>query len=86
MTSVGLRIKKALKSMVRFLERVLPPPAFDRLYRSAFPVYRALVWALYLAACRLAFERREIELHQVLGVKVGEGGVAGMPLRPDWGV
>ena len=35
---------------------------------------------------RLAFERREIELHQVLGVKVGEGGVAGMPLRPDWGV
>ncbi|HKN54738.1 MAG TPA: class I SAM-dependent methyltransferase [Amycolatopsis sp.] len=47
---------------------------------------RTRVWALYLAACRLAFERREIELHQVLGVKVGEGGVAGMPLRPDWGV
>ncbi|WP_020661484.1 class I SAM-dependent methyltransferase [Amycolatopsis benzoatilytica] len=47
---------------------------------------RTRVWALYLAACRLAFERREIELHQVLGVKTGEDGAAGMPLRPDWGV
>ncbi|MFC9255315.1 class I SAM-dependent methyltransferase [Amycolatopsis thailandensis] len=47
---------------------------------------RSRVWALYMAACRLAFERREIELHQVLGVKVGEDGDAGMPLRPDWGV
>ncbi|MFI5565391.1 class I SAM-dependent methyltransferase [Amycolatopsis japonica] len=47
---------------------------------------RSRVWALYMAACRLAFERREIELHQVLGVKVGPDGDAGMPLRPDWGV
>ncbi len=45
---------------------------------------RARVWALYMAACRLAFERREIELHQVLGVKVAPGGDASMPLRPDW--
>jgi cyclopropane-fatty-acyl-phospholipid synthase len=47
---------------------------------------RGRVWALYMAACRLAFERREIELTQVLGVKVGAEGDAGMPLRPDWGV
>ena len=61
MTSVGLRIKKALKSMVRFLERVLPPPAFDRLYRSAFPVYRALVWALYLARGLMLYGWRDAE-------------------------
>jgi cyclopropane-fatty-acyl-phospholipid synthase len=47
---------------------------------------RGRVWALYMAACRLAFERHEIELNQVLGVKVGSDGDAGMPLRPDWGV
>jgi cyclopropane-fatty-acyl-phospholipid synthase len=47
---------------------------------------RSRVWALYMAACRLAFERREIELHQVLGVKVEPGGEAHLPLRPDWGV
>ncbi|MEC3977283.1 cyclopropane-fatty-acyl-phospholipid synthase family protein [Amycolatopsis sp. H20-H5] len=47
---------------------------------------RGRVWALYMAACRLAFERHELELSQVLGVKVGDGGDAGMPLRPDWGV
>jgi len=45
---------------------------------------RARVWALYLAACRLGFERRSIELHQVLGVKCDESGESGMPLRPDW--
>lgn len=47
---------------------------------------RSRVWALYLAACRLAFERREIELHQILGVRTDREGGMGMPLRPDWGV
>ncbi|WP_166641477.1 class I SAM-dependent methyltransferase [Amycolatopsis sp. SID8362] len=47
---------------------------------------RSRVWALYLAACRLAFERREIELHQVLGVRTDSAGGMGLPLRPDWGV
>jgi cyclopropane-fatty-acyl-phospholipid synthase len=47
---------------------------------------RARVWALYMAGSRLGFERHTIELHQVLGVKVGAGGDAAMPLRPDWGV
>jgi cyclopropane-fatty-acyl-phospholipid synthase len=47
---------------------------------------RAKVWALYMAGSRLGFERRTIELHQVLGVRVGDNGSSGMPLRPDWGV
>ncbi|PXY26954.1 SAM-dependent methyltransferase [Prauserella muralis] len=49
-------------------------------------VRRARIWALYMAASRLGFERRQIELHQVLGVKVGEDGDSAVPLRPDWGV
>jgi cyclopropane-fatty-acyl-phospholipid synthase len=47
---------------------------------------KAKAWALYLVGSRLGFERRKIELHQVLGVKVAAGGDSGMPLRPDWGV
>jgi cyclopropane-fatty-acyl-phospholipid synthase len=47
---------------------------------------RAKVWALYMAGSRLGFERRTIELHQVLGVRVDDKGESGMPLRPDWGV
>jgi cyclopropane-fatty-acyl-phospholipid synthase len=44
----------------------------------------ARVWRLYMAGSRLGFERNQIQLHQMLGVKVGERGEAGMPLRPDW--
>jgi cyclopropane-fatty-acyl-phospholipid synthase len=47
---------------------------------------RAKVWALYMAGSRLGFERRTIELHQVLGVRVAPDGSSGTPLRPDWGV
>ncbi|MCU1684714.1 MAG: cyclopropane-fatty-acyl-phospholipid synthase [Amycolatopsis sp.] len=47
---------------------------------------RGRVWALYMAACRLAFERHELELSQVLGVRTDSGGLSNMPLRPDWGV
>lgn len=43
----------------------------------------ARVWALYLAGSRLAFERNEIQLHQVLAVRTTDGD-SGMPLRPDW--
>jgi cyclopropane-fatty-acyl-phospholipid synthase len=46
---------------------------------------RARVWRLYMAASQLGFERNNIQLHQVLGVKLGEQGAASMPLRPDWG-
>jgi cyclopropane-fatty-acyl-phospholipid synthase len=41
------------------------------------------VWRLYLAASRLGFERNNIQLHQVLGVKL-DGTRSHMPLRPDW--
>jgi cyclopropane-fatty-acyl-phospholipid synthase len=37
---------------------------------------------LYMAASRLGFDNRRIELHQVLGVKVSPDGDAGVPLRP----
>ena len=45
---------------------------------------RARVWRLYLAACVVGFERNNIQLHQILGVKLGERGESFMPLRPDW--
>ncbi|HEX3824521.1 MAG TPA: class I SAM-dependent methyltransferase [Mycobacteriales bacterium] len=47
---------------------------------------RAKVWALYMAGSRLGFERRTIELHQVVGVRVDDHGTSGLPLRYDWGV
>jgi cyclopropane-fatty-acyl-phospholipid synthase len=45
----------------------------------------ARVWRLYMAGSRLGFERNQIQLHQILGVKLDAEGEAGMPLRPDWG-
>ncbi|WP_139978379.1 SAM-dependent methyltransferase [Nocardioides litoris] len=44
----------------------------------------ARVWGLYMAACRVGFERNEVQLHQVLAAKVGDGGGNGFPLRPTW--
>ena len=44
----------------------------------------AKVWGIYMAGSRLAFERNEIQLHQVLGVKPDDRGRSGFPLRPDW--
>ncbi|QNN53338.1 class I SAM-dependent methyltransferase [Nocardioides mesophilus] len=44
----------------------------------------AKVWGIYMAGSRLAFERNEIQLHQVLGVKPDEHGNAHFPLRPTW--
>jgi cyclopropane-fatty-acyl-phospholipid synthase len=44
----------------------------------------ARVWRLYMAGSRLGFERNQIQLHQVLGVKLGPDGKSGLPLRPDW--
>jgi cyclopropane-fatty-acyl-phospholipid synthase len=42
---------------------------------------RARVWRLYMAACQLGFERDNIQLHQVLGVRLGARGESGFPLR-----
>jgi cyclopropane-fatty-acyl-phospholipid synthase len=44
----------------------------------------ARVWRLYMAGSRLGFERNQIQLHQMLGVKLSRNGASGMPLRPDW--
>ncbi|GAA1276554.1 class I SAM-dependent methyltransferase [Pseudonocardia aurantiaca] len=44
-------------------------------------VGRARVWRLYMAASRLGFDRDNIQLHQVLGVKVSDRGASGFPLR-----
>ena len=44
----------------------------------------ARVWRLYMAGSQLGFDRNQIQLHQILGVKLGALGESGMPLRPDW--
>ena len=48
----------------------------------------AKVWGLYLAGCRAGFERNDVQLHQVLAVRLSDrlSGTAssGFPLRPDW--
>ncbi len=45
---------------------------------------KARVWKLYMAASRAGFELNRLELHQVLGVRLGTHGRSGMSLRPDW--
>jgi cyclopropane-fatty-acyl-phospholipid synthase len=45
---------------------------------------RARVWGLYMAGSRLAFERNEIQLHQVLAANTTEDGSDGFALRPTW--
>ncbi|TMR90478.1 SAM-dependent methyltransferase [Nonomuraea basaltis] len=42
----------------------------------------ARVWALYMAGCIVGFERNKVQLHQVLGVKLDQNGLSGIPLRP----
>jgi cyclopropane-fatty-acyl-phospholipid synthase len=44
----------------------------------------ARVWGVYMAGSRLAFERNEIQLHQVLAVRTTDDGSDGFPLRPTW--
>jgi cyclopropane-fatty-acyl-phospholipid synthase len=45
----------------------------------------AKVWGMYLAGCRVGFERNEVQLHQVLAVKLPGDASSGFPLRSDWG-
>ncbi|GIH05461.1 cyclopropane-fatty-acyl-phospholipid synthase [Rhizocola hellebori] len=45
---------------------------------------KARIWKLYLAGSRWGFDRNNIQLHQILGVKLGPDHRSGMPLRPDW--
>ena len=44
----------------------------------------ARVWGIYIAGSRIAFERNEIQLHQVLAVRTGDDGQDGFALRPTW--
>ncbi|WP_104105806.1 cyclopropane-fatty-acyl-phospholipid synthase family protein [Nocardioides sp. 616] len=44
----------------------------------------ARVWGLYMAGSRLAFERNNIQLHQVLALRTDASGSNGFGLRPHW--
>jgi cyclopropane-fatty-acyl-phospholipid synthase len=57
---------------------------WDRAVRMTSPG-RARVWRLYMAASALSFEHNKIGVNQILAVRPGEGGAAGLPLRArDW--
>lgn len=46
---------------------------------------RARIWRLYMTASVNSFERADVSVHQVLGVKLPESGRSGMPLtRAGW--
>ena len=45
---------------------------------------RARVWRLYMPACQVGFDLNNIQLHQVLGVKLGPDARSGFPLRPAY--
>ncbi|MFR9731867.1 class I SAM-dependent methyltransferase [Saccharopolyspora sp. MS10] len=55
---------------------------WDEAVREVGPA-RARIWRLYMAGSRLGFELNNIQLHQMLGVRLDEGA-ARMPLRPTW--
>jgi cyclopropane-fatty-acyl-phospholipid synthase len=44
----------------------------------------ARVWGLYMAGSRLGFERNEVQLHQVLAVRLAPDGASSYPLRPSF--
>jgi cyclopropane-fatty-acyl-phospholipid synthase len=39
-----------------------------------------------MAGSRFAFERNQIQLHQILATRTGDNGLSGYPLRHDFGV
>src|SRR4029077_4404886 len=45
---------------------------------------RARVWRLYMAISRVGFDLNRIQIHQVLGVRVGPEGGSGMGARAAW--
>ena len=45
---------------------------------------RAKAWGLYMAGSRLAFERNEQQLQQVLAARTDDAGTPPFPLRPTW--
>ena len=45
---------------------------------------RARVWRLYLTISRVGFELNRLQIHQMLGVRVGADGGSGRPPRPSF--
>ena len=46
---------------------------------------RARVWKLYMSGSRIGFDLGSIAVHQILAVRQGAHGKAGLPLtRADW--
>ena len=46
----------------------------------------ARLWGLYMAGCRIGFDRNIIQLHHVLATKLDKQGRNDLPLRPWWQV
>ncbi|WP_267615526.1 class I SAM-dependent methyltransferase [Gordonia bronchialis] len=44
----------------------------------------ARLWGLYMAGCRIGFDRNIIQLHHVLATKLDKQGRSDLPLRPWW--
>ncbi len=44
----------------------------------------ARLWGLYMAGCRIGFDRNIIQLHHVLATKLDKFGNSDLPLRPWW--
>ena len=44
----------------------------------------ARLWGLYMAGCRIGFDRNIVQLHHVLATKLDEQGSNQLPLRPWW--
>ncbi|MFW0789558.1 class I SAM-dependent methyltransferase [Gordonia sp. CPCC 205333] len=44
----------------------------------------ARLWGLYMAGCRIGFERNIIQLHHVLATKLDDKGGKDLPMRPWW--
>ncbi|MBM7368336.1 class I SAM-dependent methyltransferase [Gordonia hydrophobica] len=44
----------------------------------------ARLWGLYMAGCRIGFERNIVELHHVLATKLQLDSTTTLPLRPWW--
>lgn len=44
----------------------------------------ARLWGLYMAGCRIGFDRNIIQLHHVLATKLDKQGRNDLPLRPWW--
>ena len=45
---------------------------------------RARAWRLYLTISRVGFDLNRLQIHQMLGVRVGADGGSGRPPRPSW--